>query len=97
MKEKIKKILNKKWEIRFFENLSDITKKFSISEKLLFYTLSAILIISGLAILNKVNNSFSIQVPTNGGYLKEGIIGTPRFINPVLAVSDVDHDLTELV
>ena len=97
MKEKIKKILNKKWEIRFFENLSDMTKKFSISEKLLFYTLSTILVISGLVILNKVNDSVSVQVPTNGGYLKEGIIGTPRFINPVLAVSDVDHDLAELV
>jgi ABC-type transport system substrate-binding protein len=31
------------------------------------------------------------------GELTEGIIGTPRFINPVLAVSDVDQDLTQLV
>jgi peptide/nickel transport system substrate-binding protein len=97
VKEKIKQILNKNWEVKFFENLSNIIKSFSISEKLFFYILSAILIFSGLTILNDVNNSVSVQVPTNGGYLKEGIIGSPRFVNPVLAVSDVDNDLTSLI
>jgi peptide/nickel transport system substrate-binding protein len=38
-----------------------------------------------------------VKVPANGGFLKEGIIGSPRFVNPVLAVSDVDHDLTSLI
>ncbi len=97
MKEKIKLIINKKWEIKFFDELSKIIKGFSISEKTLFYFLSIVLISSGLAILNQVNKSLSVQVPTNGSYLKEGIIGSPRFVNPVLAVSDVDHDLTALV
>lgn len=97
MKEKIKQILNRKWEVKFFENLSNIIKKFSISERLFFYFLCILFISSGLIILNKVNNSISVQVPTNGGFLKEGIIGSPRFVNPVLAVSDVDHDLTSLI
>ena len=34
-----------------------------------------------------------IEVPAYGGTLTEGIIGTPRFINPVLASSDADRDL----
>ncbi len=38
-----------------------------------------------------------MDVPANGGSLEEGIVGTPRFVNPVLAVSDADHDLTALV
>lgn len=38
-----------------------------------------------------------INVPADGGFLKEGIVGSPRFVNPVLAVSDVDHDLTALI
>jgi len=97
VKEKIKQILNRKWEVKFFENLSNIIKKFSISERLFFYFLCILFISSGLIILNKVNNSISVQVPTNGGFLKEGIIGSPRFVNPVLAVSDVDHDLTSLI
>jgi peptide/nickel transport system substrate-binding protein len=97
MKEKIKQILNKKWEVEFFGKLSEIIKGFSISEKLLFAFLLTVFISSGLFLLNSVNNLISVQVPTNGGYLKEGIIGSPRFVNPVLAVSDVDHDLTSLI
>lgn len=97
MKEKLKKILNTKWEVEFFRNLAKIIKSFSISEKLFFYFLCLVFVISGLIVLNKVNNSLSIQVPINGGYLKEGIIGSPRFVNPILAVSDVDRDLTALI
>jgi peptide/nickel transport system substrate-binding protein len=36
-------------------------------------------------------------MPTYGGIVNEGIIGTPRFINPVLATTDQDKDLTSLV
>jgi peptide/nickel transport system substrate-binding protein len=39
----------------------------------------------------------SINLPVRGGTLKEGIVGTPRFVNPVLAVSDADRDLSSLV
>src|ERR1035437_5725848 len=97
MKEKIKQILNKKWEIEFFENLTKIIKGFSISEKLLFLFLSIIFILSSLVIINGVNKSISINVPSNGGSFTEGIVGSPRFVNPVLAISDVDHDLTSLI
>ena len=41
--------------------------------------------------------SFTDEVPARGGSIVEGIIGTPRFINPVLAVSDADRDATKLV
>lgn len=97
MKEKIKQILNKKWEVEFFEKLSKIIKDFSISEKIFFYFILAIFIVSGFTLLNRVNILTSKQVPASGGYLKEGIIGSPRFVNPVLAVSDVDRDLTSLI
>jgi peptide/nickel transport system substrate-binding protein len=96
-KQKITNILNLKWEIEFFKKLSVIIEKFSISEKVIFFSLCTLFIISGINILNQANKSFIIQVPTNGGTLKEGIIGSPRFVNPVLAISDVDHDLTSLV
>lgn len=38
-----------------------------------------------------------VEVPTSGGTLVEGVIGTPRFINPLLALSDTDRDLTQLI
>ena len=97
MKKKIKQILSKRWSVDFFDKLSTIIKGFSISEKLFFYFLCIVFICSGLVILNKANSLVTVQVPTNGGYLSEGIIGSPRFVNPVLAVSDVDHDLTALI
>lgn len=43
------------------------------------------------------NAQFLTTVPTYGGTLTEGIVGTPRFINPVLATSEQDQDLTSLV
>lgn len=43
------------------------------------------------------NNRFLISTPTYGGIIHEGIIGTPRFINPVLAINDQDKDLTTLI
>ena len=97
MKHKIKKILKKKWDIEFFKKISILPNKFSISEKVFFYIFCGLFVISGLVLLNGVNQTVSVNVPTNGGYLKEGIIGSPRFVNPVLAISDVDNDLTELI
>ena len=37
------------------------------------------------------------SVPTRGGTLVEGIIGTPRFVNPVLAITRADHDMSALI
>jgi peptide/nickel transport system substrate-binding protein len=56
--------------------------------------LAAILFFTSFVLFNQ---RFLITVPTYGGEIKEGIIGTPRFINPVLASTDQDKDLTLLV
>lgn len=47
--------------------------------------------------LLKVNAQFLVEVPRFGGTLTEGVVGTPRFINPVIAISDADRDITSLV
>lgn len=39
----------------------------------------------------------TISVPERGGSLTEGTIGAPRFINPVLAVTAADRDMTNLL
>lgn len=38
-----------------------------------------------------------VNVPMRGGEITEGIVGTPRFVNPVLASSDADQDVVSLV
>lgn len=43
------------------------------------------------------HNSFLVTVPARGGSLIEGIIGAPKSINPILAVTDTDIALTRLV
>lgn len=97
MKEKIKQILNKKWDIPGTRHVNKALLSFGIAEKVFFYTVSAIMIISGLVLLKQANDKFLVDVPDKGGYLNEGIIGSPRFVNPVLATSDVDRDLSFLL
>ncbi len=38
-----------------------------------------------------------VSVPLRGGSISEGIIGTPRFINPILANTPADQDLVALI
>ena len=70
---------------------------FSKKEWIAFGILAAILLGSTLGILEKINTSFMVQMPSRGGSLSEGIIGSPRFVNPILALSDADRDLVSLV
>lgn len=42
-------------------------------------------------------NTLTITIPAPGGTLSEGIVGTPRFINPLLAQTEADKDLSILV
>ncbi|OGI89776.1 hypothetical protein A2911_00760 [Candidatus Nomurabacteria bacterium RIFCSPLOWO2_01_FULL_40_15] len=70
---------------------------FSRKEWFIFTGLTVVLILSTMAILQNINKSFMVSIPMSGGTVSEGIIGTPRFINPVLAFSDADLDLTALI
>ncbi len=70
---------------------------FSKKEYFVFLTLVAALLISTLVILESINRSFMVRVPMQGGSISEGVVGAPRFVNPVLAFSDADQDLVSLV
>lgn len=67
------------------------------AERLALYALSALLAISTLWILALLNSTVSVIVPADGGSLVEGQVGSARFINPVIALSQADQDLTALV
>lgn len=77
--------------------MAEAVSNFSLTEKIIFYGLAVILAMSTLTALVKVNESFMVEIPSHGGTLTEGIIGVPRFINPLLALSDADRDMTSLV
>lgn len=77
--------------------LSTIIESFSKPERIVFVLLGIVLLAGTLGMVYTVNQTFTVEVPLYGGEYKEGIIGTPRFINPVLAKTDADQDLTRLI
>ncbi len=87
----------RRFSIRQLQKLDKIVKKQSLTEKSLLVVLLIILTTSTIWMLQKINENFLIEIPTHGGHLTEGIVGTPRFINPLLAISNADRDLTTLV
>lgn len=80
----------------FFWHITDIVASFSRKERATFFAALWAFIISFTIILWNINTSFLVEVPAYGGSFTEGIVGIPRFINPLLAVSDADRDLTAL-
>ena len=97
MKDSKENIYKTSWRIRNSEKITKIIGSFSITEKVIFGFFSLLLIISSLFLIFKLNDLFLVEVPDYGGSLTEGVLGSPRFINPLLAISDTDRDLTGLV
>ncbi len=96
-KEYFQSLGKKEWKVPYSDKVMRIIQSFSLTEKTIFFIFSAILIVSGLSLLYQVNKLFLVEVPNYGGSLTEGVIGSPRFINPLLASSDIDKDLTSLI
>ncbi|MDO8590368.1 MAG: ABC transporter substrate-binding protein [bacterium] len=97
MKDKLKHLFSKHYNIPKSHIIEDAVKKFSLTEKIIFYTLVFTLCLSAATLLWQVNESYIVEIPSYGGTLTEGVIGLPRFINPILAISDADRDLTALI
>jgi peptide/nickel transport system substrate-binding protein len=66
-------------------------------KKIILYIIAFFLVAGAIGAILKLNASFKITVPVHGGTLSEGVVGVPRFINPVLAATQTDRDLTKLV
>lgn len=76
---------------------NDVVMSLTGTARLMFLTLSGLLIGSSVALLIMASGGFLVSVPAPGGSLTEGDVGAPRFINPLLALSEADRDLTALV
>jgi len=84
------RIYNKKELLIAFNSLPKKTFRF-------FVITFLVSIISVILLISKINSMFLVEVPENGGTIKEGIIGVPTLINPVIANSDADKDMVALV
>lgn len=81
----------------FFARLKHNIRSFGATEKTVFGIFFVLFIVSGFYILNTFSQQYMTEVPVNGGTLEEGIIGYASSINPVLAYTDADKDLTSLI
>ncbi|MBI2627835.1 MAG: hypothetical protein HYW71_00150 [Candidatus Niyogibacteria bacterium] len=80
-----------------FTKIRFIIRTLNIKEKAAF-AFFALLFFTGIIGLSMIiNDRIAVETPVDGGVLYEGVIGFPRFINPLIAVSEADHDLTELI
>lgn len=73
-------------------------KSFSYTQKIFFVGFLAIAFASIVGLLAKhLVHPFQYEIAIQGGHHIEGVIGTPRFINPVLSLSNADKDIELLV
>ncbi|MBI5794161.1 peptide ABC transporter substrate-binding protein [Candidatus Uhrbacteria bacterium] len=70
----------------------------TIPEKRVMTSALAVMIFAFVALVGTYVFSHRIEIPAVGGDYTEGLVGEPRFVNPLYAVaSDVDQDLTSLI
>ena len=79
------------------KDINTIFYSFSKKEYMVFIGLLVVLLLSTILILESINKSFMVGVPLEGGSVSIGVVGVPRFINPILANSEADLDLVSLI
>jgi ABC-type transport system substrate-binding protein len=86
-------------ELRFKRGSSimNYIHRFSATEKIVFGALVIMAIASVIVMVTHINNLFLTEVPARGGELREGTVGLPRTINPILAATDIDRDISALI
>lgn len=89
------------WWQKFLKSITSeidpIYASFKLRDKALIISL---FLIGSLALISAIGFSlekYTVRIASHGGKLTEGLIGSPRFINPVLAISEADRDLTSLI
>lgn len=95
--KRVFRLFGKEFHLNRLTKVGDVVASFSLTEKIIFGVFSVIFVFSTLTILLNINSHFLVEVPRSGGTHHEGSIGTPRAINPLIAVSETDRDLTTLV
>ena len=83
-------------DIPILDRLSERVKKFSPGDRIIFYVLVGLVGIASILGLYKMEQSLLETIPAYGGTLGEGEVGSPQFINPLLAITDADRDLSAL-
>ena len=87
----MKKIIPSRFEIKL------ALRSFSTRQKTVLAVLLLVFFVGLLGLWVELQKKFAEVVPVEGGTLREGVVGTPYLVNPILASTDADRDLTMLV
>ncbi len=90
-------IPKKEFRIKGGEKILNLIRHFSPTERVVFGFLTLIAVISSMVLAWEAHQLFVVPIPAYGGSFTEGVIGLPRSINPILAITDVDRDLSTLI
>jgi len=91
---------------KIFSKISTPTKQevrsaiqsFSKGRFSVFLIFLCVFFVSGISLLGTiVLRPFQVEIPVHGGVHREGVVGNPRFVNPVLSSSNADKDVESLV
>lgn len=88
--------LGRSWRVPLLERLGERVGALSFGDRFIFYALAVALGAASLSGLYALERVLLVPVPAYGGQLVEGVVGRPQFINPLLAISDADRDLSAL-
>jgi peptide/nickel transport system substrate-binding protein len=95
-KNSISNFSNNRWPT--LKQWPQINQVLNFKEKILFYFLLLILIVSVISWGTIFYLGKTVAVPAYGGEYIEGVVGQPVYINPILSQSnDVDSDIVQLV
>jgi peptide/nickel transport system substrate-binding protein len=78
-------------------NIFHLPEILSRAEILALIVFVVIAFVSLLGILSQTSKKYGVETPAYGGSLHEGVVGNPRFINPLLVKTDADRDLVSLI
>lgn len=84
------------YTVSFFTRIQSYIDTLSPGDKLIAGSLAGLVCLASFVGIYKLERTLLVTVPAYGGSLTEGVVGSPRFINPLLALSDADRDLTTL-
>ena len=79
------------------DNITRTVSRMPPSRKKLFGVCLVVFLVGISLLLWRTNQAWLVSVPVSGSQYTEGLVSTPRFINPLLASTAVERDLTTLV
>lgn len=80
-----------------FGRLINSIEKKPVSDRLLLRALFFGIIGTLVWGILSINDAYLAATPVPGGTIVEGVVGIPRFVNPVLAVTRADQDMSALL